>query len=113
VPGSFFTFVCPSCSTRHEMTTGGSYDRSKDEFWGYSQYVCATCQTLRSVADREVRDDPIRCERCGAGLAPWSGRVWFDRDDKGNTASERVEGPCPRCEALITLEHAEELGLWD
>jgi hypothetical protein len=52
-------------------------------------------------------------ERCGAGLAPWSGRVWFDRDDKGNTASERVEGPCPRCEALITLEHAEELGLWD
>jgi hypothetical protein len=113
VPGSFFTLKCPGCSARHELTTGAGYDGSRDEVWGYSQYVCTSCQTLRSVSGRDQPDGSPDCSRCGTGLTPWSGRVWFDRDDKSGVGDERVEGPCPRCKALITLDCAEEVGLWD
>ena len=117
MPGHGFEFDCPGCTARHELTTGA--DNYGEGPFTYEQFVCRSCERLQSVA---LKDDEARegeCERCGASLEPWEGRVWFESRAPGAIESaERIEGQCPRCGA--TLDNREFVSyrntvftLWD
>ena len=110
MPGHFHQLECPGCGVSHTVYTG--VGQAGDVVWVYEPVVCAGCTRIRSVREPAVYDDE-GCSDCGSReTAPWAGRVWFDDEPDGHSR-ERVEGPCPRCQEPLTLEHSSVIGLWD
>jgi len=110
MPGHFHEPECPGCGVTHTIYTGGSVAGGVE--WMFEPVVCTGCNRVRSVRRPAAgEDDP--CADCGSTeVVPWAGRVWFDEDDDGRSY-ERVEGPCPRCQTPLTLDHSLVIGLWD
>jgi|tagenome__1003787_1003787.scaffolds.fasta_scaffold20831920_2 hypothetical protein len=100
VGGFDYELRCAGCRTVHAVRTG--FSRS----FSFEQQICHRCEAFVSVpVEEEIVPGP--CRACGLQLEPWRGRVW--RDERGD---ERLEGPCPRCFAVLTQEDALSRRAW-
>lgn len=113
MPGSFYTLRCAQCEALHEISTGAGWSGSIENAWSFEQCACTSCLTLRSRRNPIQDEDDRLCSECRSDLVRWPGRVWLDQDDDGSIGAEHVERPCPQCGSKLTLETAEEFGLWD
>lgn len=114
MPGSFFKLTCSGCGRIHEISTGTSYCIEHEHRpWSYEQVACEACKRLSSQAvgcHFEVQP----CEHCGGRVAPWSGRVFFERyGEEPWQCRERITGPCPGCGSTLSESDAPMRGLWD
>jgi hypothetical protein len=91
VGGTDYELHCPGCGATHAVRTG--FSRS----FAFEQQICHGCEVIV----------PGPCRTCGLQLEPWRGHVW--RDEHGH---ERLEGPCPKCFAILTQEDATSARPW-
>lgn len=115
MPGSIHELRCPGCQKVQQFETGTSYCWDHSTSWEYEQWTCPRCEQLVSrQSDFCCRELGPVCERCGGELKPWSGRVWHERDREGWVGAERVAGPCPACDTIITEGDTTGLiSIWD
>jgi hypothetical protein len=98
--GTDYELRCPGCGATHPVRTG--FSRS----FAFEQQICHRCEVIVSVpVEEEIVPGP--CRTCGLQLEPWRGHVW--RDEHGY---ERLEGPCPKCFAILTQEDAQSARPW-